>query len=146
MDFGRIMVSPPLVIYLFGTPGQERFWFMWNDLVHGALGAVVLADTRRLETASRRIDFFESRRSPFVVGVNCFDNASGYLVEEVSAAVDLPPPVPIVLCDARSRASVKEVLATLLRHLIRLNTVAGVSASDAPTQRRSLVRGAGAQP
>lgn len=146
LDFGRITITDDVVLYLFGTPGQQRFWFMWDELAAGALGAVVLADTRRLDDCFPSLDFFESRQIPIVLAVNCFDDASGYLVEEVSAAVDLPPPVPIVLCDARSRASVKEVLATLLRYLIRLNTVAGVSASDAPTQRRSLVRGAGAQP
>lgn len=146
LDFGRITITDDVVLYLFGTPGQQRFWFMWDELAAGALGAVVLADTRRLDDCFPSLDFFESRQIPIVLAVNCFDDASGYLVEEVSAAVDLPPPVPIVLCDARSRASVKEVLATLLRYLIRLNTIADISASDAPTRGGVLVRGAGAQP
>jgi hypothetical protein len=97
---------------------------MWDDLAAGALGAVVLGDTRRLDDCFPSLDFFESRQIPVVLAVNCFDDAPEYPVEEVRAAVDLPTPVPIVLCDARSRASAKEVLATLLRYLIRLNTIA----------------------
>ena len=120
---------------------------MWDDLAAGALGAVVLGrhpPARR--SASRRSTSSRADEIPVVLAVNRFDDAPEYPVEEVRAAVDLPTPVPIVLCDARSRASAKEVLATLLRYLIRLNTIAGISASDAPIDGRELVRGAGAQP
>ena len=91
------------MLYLFGTPGQERFWFMWNDLVNGALGAVVLADTRRLDVSFASIDFFESRGIPFVVGVNCFHGVTDRTAEEIREALDLDPHVPLVLCDARDR-------------------------------------------
>ena len=125
LDFGRITITDDVVLYLFGTPGQQRFWFMWDELAAGALGAVVLADTRRLDECFPSLDFFESRQIPVALAVNCFSDAPLYTVEEVRAAVDLPAPVPVVLCDARSRASVKDVLATLLRYLIRLSTMAG---------------------
>ena len=125
LDFGRITITDDVVLYLFGTPGQQRFWFMWDELAAGALGAVVLADTRRLDECFPSLDFFESRQIPVALAVNCFSDAPLYTVEDVRAAVDLPAPVPVVLCDARSRASVKDVLATLLRYLIRLSTMAG---------------------
>ncbi|MET8947728.1 ATP/GTP-binding protein [Streptomyces sp. NPDC004542] len=118
LDFGRITVSDQLVVYLFGTPGQERFWFMWNDLVHGALGAVVLADTRRLEVSFASIDFFESRGIPFVVAVNCFHNVRDRTLEEVRTALDLDPQVPLVMCDARERAEGRDVLLALIEHLM----------------------------
>ena len=117
LDFGRITISPELVLYLFGTPGQERFWFMWNELAAGALGAVVLADTRRLETCFPSVDFFERRGIPFVVAVNCFDGAAVYQPEEVRDALSLDPQIPVLLCDARVRESCKEVLITLIQHL-----------------------------
>ncbi|MET9909038.1 ATP/GTP-binding protein [Streptomyces sp. NPDC006476] len=123
MDFGRIMVSPRLVVYLFGTPGQERFWFMWNDLVHGALGAVVLADTRRLETSFASIDFFESRRIPFVVGVNCFHGRRDRGEREVREALDLDPEVPLMMGDMRERSVGRDLLVTLADHLIRTNSI-----------------------
>ncbi|MFJ9907983.1 GTP-binding protein [Streptomyces sp. NPDC101152] len=123
MDFGRIMVSPRLVVYLFGTPGQERFWFMWNDLVHGALGAVVLADTRRLEASFASIDFFESRRIPFVVGVNCFHGRQERSVREVREALDLDPEVPLMMGDMRERSVGRELLLSLADHLIRTNSI-----------------------
>ncbi|MEU3336959.1 GTP-binding protein [Streptomyces sp. NPDC002144] len=123
MDFGRIMVSPRLVVYLFGTPGQERFWFMWNDLVHGALGAVVLADTRRLETSFASIDFFESRRIPFVVGVNCFHGRRDRGEREVREALDLDPGVPLMMGDMRERSVGRDLLVTLADHLIRTNSI-----------------------
>ncbi|MBO4253561.1 GTP-binding protein [Streptomyces griseorubiginosus] len=123
MDFGRIMVSPRLVVYLFGTPGQERFWFMWNDLVHGALGAVVLADTRRLETSFASIDFFESRRIPFVVGVNCFHGRRDRGEREVREALDLDPDVPLMMGDMRERSVGRDLLVTLADHLIRTNSI-----------------------
>ena len=123
MDFGRIMVNPRLVVYLFGTPGQERFWFMWNDLVHGALGAVVLADTRRLETSFASIDFFESRRIPFVVGVNCFYGRRDRDEDEVREALDLDPGVPLLMGDVRERSVGRDLLLSLVDHLILENSM-----------------------
>ncbi|WP_306365936.1 ATP/GTP-binding protein [Nocardiopsis sp. CC223A] len=114
LDFGRITISPSLVLYLFGTPGQERFWFMWEELSEGALGAIVIADTRRLETCFAAVDFFERRGVPFVVAVNCFDGAHEYEAEEVRAALTLDPAIPVILCDARVRSSAKQVLLTLV--------------------------------
>ncbi|PWI19856.1 ATP-binding protein [Streptomyces sp. Act143] len=116
MDFGRITLREDLVLYLFGTPGQERFWFMWDELSEGALGAVVLADTRRLEDCFAAIDYFERRSIPFLVGVNCFEGAARYPVDDVRQALDLDEDVPLVLCDARDRESVKEVLIGVVRH------------------------------
>jgi uncharacterized protein len=118
LDFGRITVSPELILYLFGTPGQDRFWFMWDELARGALGAVVLADTRRLDSCFPAVDYFERRGLPFVVGVNCFDDAHRYGTEEVRAALDLDPEVPLLLCDARQRDSAKQVLVTLMHHVM----------------------------
>src|SRR6266571_24866 len=120
MDFGRITIRDDLLIYLFGTPGQDRFWFMWDELALGALGAVVLADTRRLADCFPSIDYFEQRDTPFVVGVNCFDGARQFDVHDIRAALDLGPKVPIILCDARRRSSSKTVLITLVEHAIRL--------------------------
>jgi signal recognition particle receptor subunit beta len=119
MDFGRITLSDDLVLYLFGTPGQDRFWFVWDELALGAIGAVVLADTRRLADCFPSIDYFEERSTPFVVAVNCFEGAKRYRVDEVQAALDLDPGVPVALCDARQRDSVKEVLITLLEHAMK---------------------------
>ncbi|ADI05085.1 hypothetical protein SBI_01964 [Streptomyces bingchenggensis BCW-1] len=116
MDFGRITISQDLVLYLFGTPGQNRFWFMWDELALGALGAIVLADTRRIEDSFPAVDYFEHRGTSFVVAVNRFDGASDYDVEEVRYALDLDTHVPVVMCDARSRESSKLVLVTLLEH------------------------------
>ncbi|EGG45637.1 MULTISPECIES: GTP-binding protein [Streptomyces] len=116
MDFGRITLREDLVLYLFGTPGQDRFWFLWDELATGALGAVVLADTRRLEDCFAAVDYFERRSIPFVVGVNCFDGAARYPAESVRQALDLDPAVPVVLCDARERESVKEVLVDVVGH------------------------------
>ncbi|MDQ0379194.1 signal recognition particle receptor subunit beta [Amycolatopsis thermophila] len=118
LDFGRITINPELILYLFGTPGQDRFWFMWDELAQGALGAVVLADTRRLESCFPAVDFFERRGLPFVVGVNCFDNAYRYGTEEVRAALELDESVPILLCDARDRESTKQVLVILMQHVM----------------------------
>lgn len=123
MDFGRIMVNPRLVVYLFGTPGQERFWFMWNDLVHGALGAVVIADTRRLESSFASIDFFESRGIPFVIGVNCFHGRQERGEREIREALDLDPEVPLVMGDMRQRAVGRDLLLALAEHLIAANSV-----------------------
>lgn len=122
LDFGRITINPGLVLYLFGTPGQERFWFMWNDLVNGAMGAVVLVDTRRLEVSFASIDFFESRGIPFVVGVNCFHGVRDRAPEEIRAALALGPQVPLVLCDARDRAAGRDVLLALMDHLLAVRS------------------------
>jgi signal recognition particle receptor subunit beta len=120
MDFGRITVRDDLVVYLFGTPGQHRFWFMWDELALGALGAVVMADTRRLADSFPSVDYFERRGLPFVVAVNCFDGAKRFQPEAVRTALDLNPDVPIVLCDARHRSSSRDVLVTLVEYAIRL--------------------------
>ena len=120
MDFGRITINENLIFYLFGAPGQDRFWFVWDELALGALGAVVLADTRRLEGCFASIDYFERRGSPFLVAVNCFDDAPDYQVSDVRLALNLDPHVPVLLCDARSRQSGKEVLIALIEHVIRL--------------------------
>jgi hypothetical protein len=116
LDFGRITINPQLILYLFGTPGQNRFWFMWDELARGAIGAVVLADTRRLDSCFGAVDFFERRGLPFVVAVNCFESAYRYGTEEVRQALDLDDFTPILLCDARDRESTKQVLITLLQH------------------------------
>jgi len=118
MDFGRISFRAGLTLYLFGTPGQERFWFMWDELAYGALGAVVLADPRRLADCFASVDYFEQRGTPFMVAVNCFDGAPHYEVQEVRGALDLDPEVPLLLCDARERDSVKRVLITLVQFLL----------------------------
>jgi signal recognition particle receptor subunit beta len=118
LDFGRITIRDNLVIYLFGTPGQARFWFMWDELARGALGAVVLADTRRLADCFPSVDYFERRRIPFVVAVNCFDGARRYRTGDVRSALDLDPDVPVVLCDARERTSSRDVLIALIEHAL----------------------------
>ena len=119
MDFGRITFPSGLLLYLFGTPGQDRFWFMWDELAYGALGAVVLADTRRLADCFASIDYFERRQTPFMVAVNCFDDAPEYDPGDVRIALDLDPEVPVVLCDVRVRDSVKSVLVALVQHVLR---------------------------
>jgi hypothetical protein len=119
MDFGRITFSPQnVVLFLFGTPGQERFWFMWEDLVRGALGAVVLADTRRLEDCFAAVEFFERRGIAFLIAVNEFDGSFHYEPEEVRDALDLKPDVPIMMCDARQRRSTASVLVALTEHVL----------------------------
>ncbi|MGW7577964.1 GTP-binding protein [Streptomyces sp. NPDC054765] len=116
MDFGRITVNEALVLYLFGTPGQDRFWFLWDELARGALGAVVLSDTRRLSDSFAAIDYFERSGLPFMVAVNCFDGADRYPPESVRDALDLDPQVPVMLCDARSTESVRDVLISVVEH------------------------------
>ncbi|WP_329113614.1 GTP-binding protein [Streptomyces sp. NBC_01353] len=118
MDFGRITLDDRNVLYLFGTPGQERFWFMWDELSEGALGAVVLADTRRLQDCFSAVDFFERRGIGFVVAVNEFDGAYRYEPDEVRAALDLKPEVPVVLCDARISSAGIRTLLLLVQHLL----------------------------
>ncbi|MEU0405264.1 ATP/GTP-binding protein [Streptomyces sp. NPDC006197] len=120
MDFGRITLREDLVLYLFGTPGQDRFWFLWDELAQGALGAVVLADTRRLEDSFAAIDYFERRGIPFTVAVNCFEGAQRFPAESVRGALDLDPEVELLMCDARDRESVKNVLVAVVQHALVL--------------------------
>jgi uncharacterized protein len=124
MDFGRITVDESLVMYLFGTPGQERFAFMWDDLCDGALGAVVLADTRRLADSFVALDYFEARGTPFVVAVNHFEGSYHYPIPEVREALGVVERIPVVDCDARERESVKFALVTLLQHVYELRRAA----------------------
>jgi signal recognition particle receptor subunit beta len=118
MDFGRISIRDDLLVYLFGTPGQQRFWFMWDELAYGALGAVVMADTRRLADCFPSVDYFERRGIPFVVAVNCFDGFRHYPIEAVREALDLGSPAPVMLCDARRRTSCRDVLVALTEHAL----------------------------
>ena len=119
MDFGRVSLDQDLVLYLFGTPGQERFWFMWDDLVRGAIGAVVLTDTRRLADSFSPIDFFEDRGLPYVIGLNCFDGKETHGVDEVRDALAIADTIPIVRCDARDRESVKNTLITMVEYSMK---------------------------
>jgi uncharacterized protein len=119
VDFGRLTLERDLTLYVFGTPGQDRFWFLWEGLTHGAIGAVVLVDTRRLESAFPTIDYVEQRRMPFVIAVNVFEGARyHYSADEIRDALDLAPHVPVVWCDARDRSSATTALAALVRHAI----------------------------
>jgi len=118
MDFGRITIRSDLVIYLFGTPGQQRFWFMWDDLAYGALGAVVMADERRLADCFPSVDYFEAKGLPFVVAVNCFDGERRHSMESITQALNLSTNVPVIACDARRRESSRDVLVALAEHAI----------------------------
>ena len=118
LDFGRITLGPELILYLFGTPGQDRFWFMWDDLCRGAIGAVVLVDTRRLDACFAAVDYFEQRELPFVVAINCFDGVLAHAVEDVREALVIGPDTPIVACDARVRESAKTTLIELVQHAL----------------------------
>lgn len=120
MDFGRLTLDADLILYLFGTPGQDRFWFMWDDLVRGAIGAVVLVDTRRLADCFAAVDFFEERNLPYVLGVNCFDGVLSHSLEDVAEALALDPSVPVVTVDARNRESTKEALIALVEHAMQV--------------------------
>nr|WP_254126936.1 ATP/GTP-binding protein [Aquihabitans sp. G128] len=117
LDFGRISIDPTLILYLFGTPGQERFGFMWDDLAVGAIGGIALVDTRRIDDSFVAIDWFEARKVPFVVGVNTFDGAERFAIEEIREALGVAPEIPVLPCDARSKAEVKDVLVALVGHL-----------------------------
>lgn len=119
MDFGRITITEDLQLYLFGTPGQDRFWFLWDELSQGALGAVVLADTRRLADCFPSIDYFEQRGTPFVIAVNCFDAEQKFGADAVSRALDLDPGVPVVLFDAREPLAARNVLIELVEYVAR---------------------------
>jgi len=118
MDFGRITIDEALVLYVFGTPGQDRFGFMWDDLVQGALGALVLVDTRRLDDCYPAVDYFEARRIPFVVGINRFDGTDPVPVGDIREALSVADGVPVVFCDARSRESAKDAILCLLELLL----------------------------
>jgi uncharacterized protein len=118
MDFGRITFKDSIILYLFGTPGQQRFWFMWDELVLGAIGAVVLVDTRRLADSFPAVDYFEERSIPFLVAVNHFPGSRQYHIDEVRDALDVDDQHPIVTCDARGRESVRQTLITLVRHAL----------------------------
>jgi uncharacterized protein len=119
MDFGRLSLDSDLILYLFGTPGQHRFWFMWDDLVRGAIGAVVLVDTRRLADAFAAIDFFDDRRLPYIVAINRFEGVLHHRVNDVREALTIDQSVPVVTCDARNRESTKQILITLVEHAMR---------------------------
>jgi signal recognition particle receptor subunit beta len=118
MDFGRLTVDESLVMYLFGAPGQGRFTFMWDDLINGALGAVVLVDTRRVEDCFAAVDYFEKKELPFVVGVNCFDGAAHYSLDEIREALGIPAGTPVFEMDARDKTSCRDALLVLLELLV----------------------------
>ncbi|MHC9292387.1 GTP-binding protein [Mycobacterium sp. LTG2003] len=118
MDFGRITIASDLVLYLFGTPGQRRFWFMWDDLVRGAIGAIVLVDTRRLEDSFAAVDFFEARSLPFLIAVNQFDDAPTHTIEDLREALSVSPNVPIISVDARQRDSAKNALIAITSYAL----------------------------
>ncbi|HJQ77745.1 MAG TPA: ATP/GTP-binding protein [Acidimicrobiia bacterium] len=118
MDFGRISLKHQLVLYLFGTPGQDRFHFMWNELARGAVGAVVLVDTRRIEAGFAAVDFFEKRGTPFVVAINTFHGRRLHSIEDVRHALQVSPDIPILYCDARVRVDVQKVLVALVEHAL----------------------------
>jgi len=118
MDFGRVSLDRDLILYLFGTPGQHRFWFMWDDLVKGAIGAVVLVDTRRLADSFPAIDYFEEAQLPFIVGINGWDGEYAHTDNEVREALTLAPHIPLIRLDARSKESVKTALINLVEHAL----------------------------
>ncbi len=118
MDFGRITLGDDLILYLFGTPGQDRFWFMWDELVRGAIGAVVLIDTRRLEECFPAVDYFEENQIPFVVGMNCFDGQATHSPDDVREALAVSPDTPVLLIDARERVSTRDTLLELVQHAL----------------------------
>ncbi|WP_214413566.1 GTP-binding protein [Sphaerisporangium fuscum] len=120
MDFGRVSLDSELILYLFGTPGQHRFWFMWDDLVRGAIGAVVLVDTRRVADSFPAIDYFEEAGLPFVIGLNGWDGKHPYSEDEVRDALTLHPHIPIVRTDARQREAVKSTLIALVEHAMTM--------------------------
>jgi hypothetical protein len=133
MDFGRITLEPTLVLYLFGTPGQTRFWFMWDELVRGAIGAVVLADTRRLSDSFAPIDFFEHRDLPYAVAVNLFDGVPRHDLEEVRVALSVGARTPVLACDARDRGEVRDLLVALVDHALRHRSAAAVPKPERPS-------------
>ncbi|OBF47102.1 GTP-binding protein [Mycolicibacterium monacense] len=116
MDFGRITLADDLVLYLFGTPGQRRFWFMWDDLIRGAIGAIILVDVRRLQDSFAAVDFFEARNLPFLVAINEFDGAPRHSTDAVRKALALPAHIPVITVDARSRESAKAALIAITEY------------------------------
>lgn len=120
MDFGRLTLDAGLVLYLFGTPGQHRFWFMWDDLIHGAIGAVVLVDTRRLADSFPAVDYFEAAGLPFIVAINGFYGEFPHSIQDVHDALSLGPQIPIIQCDARNRETTKTTLITLVEHAMAM--------------------------
>lgn len=118
MDFGRLTLAEDLVLYLFGTPGQRRFWFMWDDLCRGAIGAIVLVDVARLDDCFSPLDYFESKGIPFIVAVNQFDGVPQYPVEEIANALALSPEIPIINIDARDRESAKGALVRVTEYAL----------------------------
>jgi uncharacterized protein len=133
MDFGRVSLDSDLILYLFGTPGQHRFWFMWDELVRGAIGAVVLVDTRRLADCFPAVDFFEDRKLPYIVALNLFDGIQRHEMIDVRDAMSISPNIPIVTCDARHRESTKQTLISLVEHVVKLRTETG-AASTSPAR------------
>jgi len=121
MDFGRMTLDAGLILYLFGTPGQQRFWFMWDDLINGAIGAVVIVDTRRLADSFPAVDYFEAAGLPFIVAINGFHGEFPYSISDVQQALAVNPDVPIVCCDARERKSTKTALISLVEHAIAMH-------------------------
>jgi uncharacterized protein len=131
-DFGRITLTPGIVLYLFGTPGQKRFWYMWDELSAGALGAVVVADTRRLDACFEAVDFFEDRGIRFLVACNVFDGSFRYEPGEVRSALNLKPHVPVKMCDARDSHSATSMLLRLIEHLIDTTVTVTPGPGNAP--------------
>ena len=125
MDFGRITLADDLVLYLFGTPGQRRFWFMWDDLVRGAIGAIVLVDCLRLQDSFPAVDFFENRNLPFLVAVNEFEGAPRYPTGEVRQALTLPAHIPVISVDARDRRSATDALIAVSEYAMHCLTSSG---------------------
>lgn len=121
-DFGRFTVDDQVTVYMFGTPGQDRFWFMWDEIAGGALGAIILADARRIHESFAAIDYFENREIPFIIAVNHFAGAAEYKIEEIQYALDIPAHIPTIIGDARDRESCKYMLVTLVDSLIDAST------------------------
>ena len=122
MDFGRITLEKDLVLYIFGTPGVHRLWWVWDDLIQGAIGAVVLTDTRRLADTFPGVDYFQAADLPFIIGVNGFHGQFPHAVNDVREALALPPTVPVIPCDARNRESTKAILVSLIEHAMSVQT------------------------
>jgi signal recognition particle receptor subunit beta len=142
LDFGRVTIDETLRLYLFGTPGQERFGFMWDDLVQGALGAVVIADTRRLEDCYRAIDYYEARGMPFIVAINQFSDGPRHRLDQVRMALNVGEHIPIIRFDARDRESVKDVLIKLLDSLLNRSRAAALGRPQYPVDHRLTTGGA----
>jgi signal recognition particle receptor subunit beta len=137
MDFGRVTLDSDLVLYLFGTPGQNRFWFMWDDVCRGAIGAVVLVDTRRLADSFAALDYFEDASVPYVIGVNCFDGVMTHAVADVREALSVPGDIPLVALDARNRESVKSALIQLVQHSVNVRTRRNEARAQAAEQAQA---------